>query len=60
MEVTSDFATWNSGASVAQEILPALDDGNGVTETARFLILPGTGGATQKFVRLKVTLLPWP
>lgn len=60
VEVTSDFATWNSGAAVAQEILPALDDGNGVTETARFLILPGTGGAMQKFVRLKVTLLPWP
>jgi hypothetical protein len=58
VEATSDFASWTNGASVAQEILPAGDDGNGVTDTAAFLISPGLGVAPQKFIRVKVTLMP--
>ena len=58
VEVSPDFSSWQSGGAVAQEILPASDDGNGVTETAAFRILPGTGSPAQKFVRLKVTLAP--
>ena len=58
LEVSPDFNSWLSGGAVAQEILPASDDGNGVTETAAFLILPGTGSPAQKFVRLKVMLVP--
>lgn len=55
LEVTSNFSSWESGVAVAQEI-PATDDGNGITETAAFHILPGATG--QRFVRLNVTLTP--
>jgi len=58
VEVSTDLSSWPSGVAVAQEILPATDDGNGVTETAAFHILPATGSPAQKFVRLKVTLVP--
>ena len=44
--------------SPPQEILPAVDDGHGVTETAPFPDTSRDRTATQKFVRLKVTLLP--
>ncbi len=57
VEVSPDFSSWQSGGTMTQEILPATDDGNGVTETAAFRILPGAAPA-QKFVRLKVTLMP--
>ena len=58
VEVSPDLRSWQSGGAVAQEILPATDHGNGVTETAAFQILPGPGSPAQKFVRLKVTLSP--
>jgi len=38
-------------------ILPAIDDGNGITEAAAFVISPNVS-AGQKFVRLRVTLSP--
>ncbi len=60
VEVTSDFNVWQTGVSVAQEILPAVADGNGITETVRCIIPPGPGVPGQKFVRLNVTLLPGP
>jgi hypothetical protein len=57
VEVTTDFATWLSGPNSAFERHPAMDDGNGVTETATFLIPvnPSLGG--QKFARVRVTRL---
>jgi len=58
VEVTSDFDSWQTGAGVAEEILPPTDDGNGITETAAFRIPPGPSGPGQKFIRLKVTLTP--
>ncbi|MDB6025277.1 MAG: Na-Ca exchanger/integrin-beta4, partial [Verrucomicrobiales bacterium] len=58
VEVTSDLIAWDSNG--VQELLPAVDDGNGITETARFVIAPGLNGNPQKFVRLKVTLAPNP
>ncbi len=58
VEVSPDFSSWQSGGTVTQEISPATDDGNGMTETAAFWILPGGASPTQKFVRLKVTLTP--
>jgi hypothetical protein len=54
VEVTADFASWESG--VAEEILPALDDGNGITETARYHVAPAVSGG--RFVRVRVVLSP--
>ena len=56
VEVSPDLVTWQSGAGVAQELLPAINDGNGVTETARFVIPPGVVPGASRFVRIRVTL----
>jgi hypothetical protein len=58
VQVTSDFSSWQTGAAVAQEILPPTDNGNGITETAAFQIPPGPSGPGQKFIRLNIALLP--
>ncbi len=54
VEVTADFSIWES--AVVEEILPALDDGNGITETARYHVTAGAGG--RRFVRVRVLLTP--
>jgi hypothetical protein len=58
VEVSDTFNSWQTGVAVAQEIVPAIDDGNGITETAAFVIPPGPDAGAQKFIRLKVTLAP--
>ena len=50
VQVTADFVTWLSGASVARQS-KVTDDGNGVTETVKFQIL----GTAPRFVRLRVS-----
>ena len=59
VEVSDNFSIWQTGPAVAVE-LPPIDDGNGITQTARFQIPPGPGVPGQRFVRLKVTLLSPP
>lgn len=59
VEVASSLNAWQTGPALAVD-LPAIDDGNGITETARFQIPPGPGVPAQRFVRLKVTLLSPP
>ena len=58
VEASTNFISWQTDGAAAQEILPPADDGNGVTETAAFLVLPGSGSPAQTFIRLKVTLGP--
>jgi hypothetical protein len=55
---TTAFASWQTGAAVSQELLPPIDNGDGVTETARFLILPDATDGAQRFIRLGVRLAP--
>jgi len=59
VEVAGSLNMWQTGPALAVE-LGAIDDGNGITETARFQIPPGPGTPAQRFVRLKVTLLSPP
>jgi PKD domain/Calx-beta domain/Carboxypeptidase regulatory-like domain len=59
VEVAGSLNAWQTGPALAVE-LPAINDGNGITETARFQIPPGPGVPAQRFVRLKVTLLSPP
>ena len=59
VQVSDNFSSWQTGPALAVE-LPAIADGNGVTETARFQIPPGPGVPAQRFVKLKVTLLSPP
>ena len=59
VEVAGSLNMWLTGPALAVE-LGAIDDGNGITETARFQIPPGPGTPAQRFVRLKVTLLSPP
>ncbi len=54
VQVTSDLANWTSGTGVVEEILPPTDDGNGVTETARYRVLAPAGTASPRFVRLQL------
>ena len=57
VEVSSDLRTWSSGPQVTQEMLPPIDDGNGITETARVRLLNSTEQDGYRFVRLKVAKL---
>jgi hypothetical protein len=54
LQVTSDLTNWTSGTGVVEEILPPTDDGNGVTETARYRVIAPAGTASPRFVRLQV------
>jgi hypothetical protein len=54
VEVSSDLATWNSGAATMEE-LSAVDDGNGVTETVRLRVISDVSAIGQRFTRLRVT-----
>ena len=59
VEVASSLNAWQTSPALAVE-LPAINDGNGITQTARYQIPPGPGVPAQRFVRLKVTLLSPP
>ena len=59
VEVADSFNSWPTGPALAVE-LPFINDGNGITETARIQIPPGPGVPAQRFVKLKVTLLSPP
>jgi len=54
VQVTSDLVDWQTGAGVVQELLPAQDDGNGITETVRFRVINAVNQTGQRFVRLRV------
>jgi hypothetical protein len=56
VETTRDLVTWNSGPEYAQELRPAIDDPNGVTQTVRVWIIGFDEEASEMFARLKVSL----
>jgi hypothetical protein len=54
IQTSLDGAGWSVDPSVAVELFPRLDDGNGETETARVRILDNSLG--YRLVRLRVRL----
>jgi hypothetical protein len=52
VETSSDLVHWTSGPNVTTELRPPIDDGNGVTETARFQVFNFT---PTRFVRLRIS-----
>jgi glucose/arabinose dehydrogenase len=55
VETTTDFRHWQSGPGIAEELLPAVDDGNGVTETATYRLLSPLEESPFRFVRLEIS-----
>ena len=58
LEVSRDLRNWQSGSDQIIEILPARDDGNGITETAEARLLGPLITNGVRFIRLKVSLSP--
>jgi hypothetical protein len=56
VEVSTNLVHWASGPAVTAEILPVIQDGNGLTETARVRVLAPVSLSSAQFVRLKVSL----
>jgi len=57
VQVTTDFVNWTSGPNVARELLPRVNNPDGVTATARVQIIGNLSQPGQKFVRLRLRLL---
>jgi len=56
VSVSNDLLTWNTGIAYVQEI-ETIDDGNGLTETAKARLVAPFPTLTKQFVTVRVRLL---
>jgi len=56
IQMSSDLKNWSASPDLVQELLPPIDDGNGITETARFRLRTPANQSPQQFLRLRFTL----
>jgi len=56
VQVSTDLVNWNSGPNYSRALLPAIADGNGITDTLRVEVFGSTTSSGQRFARLKVRL----